>query len=263
MSKRKYFLTINNWVNAEWEMATSEIQNCSYGLCCKEVGESGTPHIHIWLHYKNARSFKSINKKFKRANIQEGKGTDQDQSYLKKDGDYEEFGEPEKQGKRNDIHAVKEIIKSGGNMGDVIENCNSYQAIRGAELLFKYLEPKREVKPIQVYWYYGSAGTGKTKKVFDTEVNIFRPTSYKWWEGYDQHKVVLLDDWRPRWCNFDNLLKLTDIYPFRIQTKGGSREALYEKIYITSHLSPRDYFQDLDDSEYDQLKRRITVLEKF
>ena len=130
-------------------------------------------------------------------------------------------------------------------------------------MLFKYLEPKREIKPIEVIWYFGIAGSGKTKKVFDTEVNIFRPTSYKWWEGYDNHKVVLLDDWRPDWCGFDKLLKLTDIYPFRIQTKGGSREVQYDKIYITSHLSPREYFETMEDAEYDQLKRRITVLEYF
>lgn len=263
VNSRKWFLTENNYPDESWEMAQAEILNCSYGLCCREIGDGGTKHIHIWLHYKNARNFSSIKKKFKRANIQEGKGTDQDQSYLKKDGDYLEHGEMEKQGKRNDIHKVKELIKNGGSMSDVIEESNSYQAIRGAELLFKYIEPKRPIKPIEVIWYFGTAGAGKTKKVFDTEVEVFRPTSYKWWEGYDNHKCVLVDDWRPSWCSFDNLLKLTDIYPFRIQTKGGSRQVQYEKIYFTSHLPPRDYFPCIEDDEYKQLERRITVIEEF
>lgn len=261
--ERKWFLTINNYSEKEWEMAKSEIKNCKYGLCCKEVGEEGTPHIHIWLHYKNARSDSSIQKKFKRANKQVGKGRDQDQSYLKKDGIFEEFGEMEQQGKRNDINEIKKIVKEGGKMEDIIDVSTSYQSMKCGELLLKYQETPREVGPIEVHWFYGKPETGKTRKIFDTEVNIFRPTTYKWWEGYDAHQVVLIDDWRPTWCSFVNLLKLTDIYPFRVQTKGGSRQAKYKKIYFTSHLSPREYFEELEDSDYLQLKRRITNLQCF
>ena len=260
---RKWFLTINNYNDKEWDKALKEIMNTNYGICCKEIGAQGTPHIHIWLHYKNARAFTSIQKKFKRANIQEGKGRDQDQVYLKKDNVYEEYGEMESQGKRNDIIVIKDIINKGGEMNEIIKKASNFQTLRTGELLLKYLEKPRPVEPIEVIWYYGKSGTGKTKKIFDTEVNIFRPTSYKWWEGYDNHKVVLVDDWRPTWCNFVNLLKLTDIYPFRVQTKGGSRQVKYNKIYFTSHLSPKDYFSELLDSDYLQLERRITRLVCF
>lgn len=263
MKSRKWFLTINNYCDLEWDKATKEIKNCSYGICCKEVGEQGTHHIHIWLHYKNARTDVSIQKKFPRANKQEGKGLDSHQEYLKKDGHFEEYGTPEKQGKRNDLEVVKGIVKNGGTMKDIIEVSTSYQSMKCGELLLKYNEPPREIEPIEVIWYYGRAGSGKTKKVFDTEVNVFRPTTYKWWEGYDRHTVVLLDDWRPNWCSFCNMLKLTDIYPFRVQTKGGSRQVCYKKIYITSHSHPRDYYEDLEDSDYLQLKRRITEIMCF
>lgn len=263
MKKRKFFLTINNYSDLEVETAKAAIKECSYGIYAKEVGEMGTPHLHIWLHYKHARSFNAINKKFSRANIQEGRGKDQDQTYLKKDDDYEEYGEMEQQGSRTDIHKVKELVKAGGNMRDVIEIANSYQAIKGAELIFKYIESKRRVHPIKVIWFFGTSGSGKTKSVFDTEVDIFRPTSYKWWEGYDGHKTVLIDDYRPEWCSFDKLLKITDIYPFRVQTKGGSREVQYDKIYFTSFLHPRDYFADIEEAEFKQLTRRVTEFKEF
>lgn len=264
MSKRKFFLTINNYSEAEWLGAVLEISKCQYGICCKEVGtEKNVPHIHVWLHYENARTFTSINKKFPRANIQEGKGRDSDQVYLKKDGAFVEHGTMEKQGKRNDIDTVKKIIKSGGSMVNVVDSVSSFQAIRGAELILKYYEPTRPIKPIKVFWFWGRAGSGKTKRVFDTEVDIFIPTSHKWWEGYDKHKVVLVDDWRPSWCSFENLLKLTDIYPFRVETKGGSRQTQYDTIYFTSHQSPREYFSEHTDDEYEQLNRRITYQEEF
>ena len=261
---RKWFLTINNWVDGDWIEAKSIIKNCSYGICCQEIGEkNGVPHLHIWLHFKNARSFKSLQKKFPRANIQVGKGLDSHQVYLKKDGKFEEFGVCEKQGKRNDIHEIKNIVNNGGNMQDIINVSTSYQSMKCGELLLKYCEQPRPIEKIEVIWFYGESGTGKSKTIFDTEVNIFRPTTYKWWEGYDGHTTVLVDDWRPSWCSFVNLLKLTDIYPFRVQTKGGSRQVKYKKIYFTSHLSPAQYFEDLDDSDYLQLKRRITLLKCF
>lgn len=259
-SDRRWFLTINNYSEKEWAKSQSEIKNTNYGICCKERGEkTKTPHIHVWLHFKNARSFKSIKKKFPRANIQVGKGTDQQvRKYLTKEGKYVEFGEMQQQGKRNDIEDIKELISKGAGMKEIIKVSTSYQSMKCGELILKYQEKPREVKPIQVIWFWGAAGTGKTKKVFDTEVDIYRPTTYKWWEGYDKHKVVLIDDWRPTWCSFVNLLKLTDIYPFRVQCKGGSRQVRYEKIYFTSHSSPEEYFEALDKDDYEQLKRRIT-----
>ena len=93
-------------------------------------------------------------------------------------------------------------------MNDVIGVSTSYQSMKCGELLLKYKEPARPVDKIEVYWFYGKSGSGKSKKVFDTEVNIFRPTTYKWWDGYDRNDVVLIDDWRPSWCSFVNLLKL-------------------------------------------------------
>lgn len=258
VKSRKWFLTINNYSDEEYDKGLKEIETTAYGLICKEVGEQGTPHIHIWLHYKNARDFNSIQKKFKRANIQEGKGRDIDQEYLKKDGVFVEFGTMETQGKRSDLIEIRECIKNGGGMNDIIEVSSNYQSMRMGELLLKYQETERPVEKIQVIWYHGIAEGGKTRKIYDTEVNIFRPTSYKWWEGYDKHKVVLIDDYRPTFCSFTALLKLTDIYPFRIQTKGGSRQVAYNKIYITSHLSPREYFEEMTDNEYEQLGRRIT-----
>lgn len=263
MKSRKWFLTINNYSDEEWNKALKEITQTEYGICCQEVGAQGTPHLHIWLRYKNARDFTSIQKKFPRANIQEGKGRDSDQDYLKKDNEYVEYGTREKQGKRNDLDTIKKIVKNGGNMNDIIDHSTSYQSMKCGELLLKYRETPRDVSPIEVIWFYGKSGSGKTKTIFDTEVDIFRPTTYKWWEGYDGHSVVLIDDFRPSFCSFVNLLKLTDIYPFRVQTKGGSRQVKYKKIYITSHLSPEQYYEDLEEGDYLQLKRRITRLKCF
>ena len=50
--------------------------------------------------------------------------------------------------------------------------------------------------------------------VYEENTNVFRPLNYKWWEGYDGHEVVLLDDIRKDFCKFHELLTLLDIYPY-------------------------------------------------
>lgn len=263
MKNRKWFLTINNFDDKEWWNACDEVHKCKYGICCKEVGELGTPHLHIWLHYENARTGESVQKKFPRCWKQVGKGNDNDQVYLKKQNEFVEHGIPEKQGRRKDIDTVKEIIAGGGGMEEVVTSVNSYQAMRCAELILKYTEKPRPINPIKVFWFYGGAGTGKTRYVFDNEDHPFTPITIKWWEGYDADAVVLIDDWRPEWCGYKDLLRLTDIYPFRVESKGGSRQVQYKKIYITSDLSPREYFGRRSDKDLLQLERRITLLKCF
>lgn len=185
--------------------------------------------------------------------------------YCSKENNFKEFGiRPKQQGKRSDITNIKECINNGGGMRDICEISTSYQSMKCGELLLKYCETPREINKINVFWYYGKSGCGKTKKVYDTfGTKVFRPTTYKWWEGYDAHEIVLIDDWRPEWCSYSKLLNLTDIYPFRVQTKGGSRQVKFHTIIFTCDKHFSDYYPDMDTTELEQLKRRITTVEKF
>lgn len=167
-----------------------------------------------------------------------------------------------RQGKRRDLEDARECLQASKRMRTVVEQVASSQAVRAAEVYLRYSEPPRPVGPIEVHWYYGPTGTGKTKRVFELEQDLYRPTTYKWWEGYDAHEAVLIDDFRPEWCSFVQLLGLTDIYPFRVECKGGSRQAQYKRVYITSCMSPQSAFCDVPENR-NQLYRRITTCLMF
>ena len=109
---------------------------------------------------------------------------------------------------------------------------------------------------INVIWIWGASQTGKTKYVYDNCPNPFRPLNFKWWEGYDGHKTVLIDDFRKDYCKYHELLTLLDIYPIRVETKGGSRQVQFDTIYITSPYSPEETYDTREDIF--QLTRRIT-----
>ena len=259
---RGWTLTINNWVEDDMVNFTNEAETAEYAVVGKEVGEQGTPHLQGYIYFKNARSFKSIKKAFPNAHIEVAKGNaQQNQKYCTKGENYIEYGMCPMQGKRTDIDEVRDLIKDTNSMAKVVEIASSYQAAKMGEMILKYNEPKRPYGPREVIWHWGDTGTGKTYTVYTEHPDVFCPLSFKWWDGYDGEKVVLLDDIRGDYCKFHEILMLTGERPFRVETKGGSRQAVYDKIYITSPYHPNDLWLTVEDKS--QLIDRISKIVHF
>ncbi len=132
--------------------------------------------------------------------------------------------------------------------------------------------------PIQVFWFYGPAGVGKTRYAKNylsriDEGEIFVSGSNRDpFQNYSKsfaHKVIL-DDIRPNGSfSYEELLRILD--PWNMEASVGSRytdKNLQVDIFIiTSPLAP-DVFVDalqifeLDDN-FDQLLRRLTTVMYF
>lgn len=181
--------------------------------------------------------------------------------YCKKEGNYYEFGTPKecKRGSRSDIIEVKRLISEGKGMKDIVEVATSYQAVRMAELSLKYNERKRSWAPV-VKWFWGPTGSGKTRKAVEEAGDDYYISSrnLKWWEGYDAHENVIIDDFRKDFCTFHELLRILDRYPYRVETKGSSRQLLAKNIWITSCYKPEEVYDTRED--IGQLLRRINFI---
>ena len=129
-----------------------------------------------------------------------------------------------------------------------------------AESLMKYFEPKREIVPT-IIWIWGESGSGKTRWVYENYTEVFRPVSHKWWEGYDGHKTVLIDDIRADWCTWREILTLLDVYPLKVECKGGSRQLLAETIILTCDRPPEGVWCNSED--VNQLHRRISEIREL
>ncbi len=259
---RGWTLTINNWTQADYDNFMLKAEDCKYAVVGKEVGESGTPHLQCYVYYDNARHFDTIRKLFPGAHVEAAKGNaQQNDDYCSKEGDVTRIGTIPRQGKRSDIDVVREIIEETGSMSQVVQQAPSYQACKMAEMILKYNEKPRTYGRRRVIWHWGDTGTGKTFAVFKQHPDVFTPLSFKWWDGYDGHEVVLLDDIRGDYCKFHEILMLTGERPFRVETKGGSRQAIYDVIYITSPFHPTDLWHTIEDKS--QLLDRISEIRHF
>lgn len=254
---RDYVYTLNNYTDDEYNhFKTFE---CIYHVIGKEVGEQGTKHLQGYIYFKNPRSFNAIKKQFKRCHIERTAGTPEQASvYCKKDNDFIEIGKCPEQGHRSDVDVVREELNLGNGIRGVVKRATNLQQIKIAEAILKYEEPKRDWKP-QVQWFWGLTGTGKSRhahKEFEG-TDYYRKTANtgKWWEGYDAHENVIIDDMDESNYPYKNLLDLLDRYECRVECKNGTRQFLAKKIIITASLDPETMFQHQDQQGGELLRR--------
>lgn len=259
---RTWVFTVNNFTDEDIKWVQGlEVTRITVS---SEVGVCGTPHLQGAVTFKRMYTFKQVKKLHERAHWELAKAT-QDFNYCKKSGS-EVIRDDDNRcsGKRTDIEVIREGLEAGDDMKQVLKKAKSMASVNFAKAWFNEFEehlPKGT--RIQVHWYYGNSGTGKTKKVLD-QCEPFMPLSYKWWEGYSGQDAILLDDLRPSWCAPEQLLRLLDPYryQYRVEVKGGSRPLIATKIFITTPWHPEDFWKDIKE-DAKQLMRRIYELIHF
>jgi len=217
-------------------------------------------HLQIFIVFTRLYTVKQMRKLIPNTHFEMSKCNDW--NYELKEGNYE-IEDNRKQGKRTDIEELRVQLTKKPRIRSLLEDgyVKNFQTISFAEKLLKYTEVERKIQKVNIIWLWGESGCGKTRWVFENYDNVFRPTSYKWWDGYDGHRNILVDDFRENWCTFEELLKITDIYPLRVECKGGSRQLLATTFCITSPKKPADTFTTVENIY--QLMRRITKIEHF
>lgn len=244
-----------------------------YGVAGKEIcPTSGRKHLQGFIMLHNAMTFTAVVKKWPSIHWAPCNGTpDQNIAYCTKDNDWTEWGSrPRGQGARTDITAVRDLVKAGTTMRDICEVATSMQSIRVAEKLKVYMEPCRTERP-KVYWFFGRTGTGKSHAAKQLAQSLgqdywISDGNLRWWEGYDSHKFVILDDFRGSFCTFSWLLRLLDENPVRVEVKGGSRQLTATTMVITSCHPPWSVYKGVGNAEredVDQLLRRISEVREF
>lgn len=188
----------------------------------------------------------------------------QARDYCAEDGIFTEVGDFEKcgQGCRNDLDITRQRAMDGG-MREVTLTSNMQQ-IRVAEKFLTYHEEPRDWKPI-ILWYWGPTGTGKSREARNnTEPSdtYTKNTPTKWWNGYDRHEDVIIDDFRDSWWSLTEMLSLLDRYERQVETKGGERQFVPRKIIVTSAHSPTTMYMGCGEDR-EQLLRRIDVVTEF
>lgn len=270
-SHKSWVFTLNNWT-------PEELDNClhwevSRMAVAEEVGEeTGTPHLQGMVTFRFAKRLAAVSKLLSRAHWEVAKQESWD--YQHKDGNVvHRIDNRVGKGKRTDLDAVYEYGAAKRSFRDFVRDCKpGYQALRMySSVLDVYSERRDPATRVEVCWWYGPTGTGKTRAAHDEYPGLYVVLSAKWWDGYGDGAegthgggggTVLVDDVRFDWCPWARLLTLTDRYPFRVECKGRSVEARFSRIIFTCPYHFRDVYAACGE-DVGQLARRITEIRRF
>lgn len=254
---RNFVFTLNNWTEDERVLLSQTIPY-KYLIYGREKGEKGTNHLQGYCVLRTQRRFEAIKKMIPRAHIEGRKGThEQAKKYCMKEGDFVELGEFN-QGDRTDLDETRERCTEEKPMRE-ITTVSSYQQINIALKYLSYNETKRDFKP-NVIWIYGPSGSGKSRmaRTLVTNDDVYtKNDDSKWWDGYDAHENVIIDDFRGSWWKVTEMLSLLDRYEKRVEVKGGFRQFKPKTIIITSIRPPQEEYTFGKNEPCQQLLRRI------
>lgn len=257
--RRNWCFTVNNWTDED--VGQIEGLGAAYYVYGREVGEGDTPHLQGYVEFDSPKSFGWLHGQLPRAHLEGRRGTrEQARDYCMKDGDYVTAGVWRVQGARRDLDAVRQAADDEG-MRPVVAMYNAQQ-IRVASTYLTYLEVERDWKP-EVTWIWGSTGSGKSRRARELTAgeDVYQKAdNNKWWDGYDRHETVILDDFRDTAWSMDYMLRLLDRYGFRVEVKGGFRQMLARKIVITSVRPPLEHWMSDGREDPAQLLRRIDIV---
>lgn len=108
-------------------------------------------------------------------------------------------------------------------------------------------------RDVKVYVLWGEeSGVGKTREAMAVDDVYKLDPPYTWWDGYQQEKRIVLDDYKIGCINRGQLLNICDGYRLRLETKGSHTWAAWNEVYITSNYNPEMW----DEA----LLRRITEI---
>ena len=201
---RKWQITINNPVEKGYthdkiKEELSTLKSLVYYCMTDEVGQ--THHTHIFVAFSSGVRFSTLKTKYKEAHFEIAHGTsEQNRDYIAKTGKwendkkhgtsiagtFEEYGEIpiERQGARNDLANLYDLIKSGVSNYQIIEDNPEYMfhldKIERARQTIKAETYKDIFIIMEVTYIWGETGTGKTRSVMEKfgYSNVYRVTDY-------------------------------------------------------------------------------------
>lgn len=291
---RKWLLTINNPIEKGYTHQIlvdklASMNNVLYYCMSDEVGAQGTDHTHLFVCFASARKFSTMKNLFNGAHFdvarglciqnrdyvfKEGKWLDDEKGETNKRDTHIEWGEMpiERQGKRNDLADLYDMIKSGMSNVEILdENPNYIMQIEKMEKIRQELlfEKYRYIdRLVNVTYIFGKTGTGKTRDIFQKYgyKDVYRVTDYKHpFDNYAGQDVLVLDEYRSNFT-LTMILDLLDRYPMQLSARYSNKCACFTKVYIVSNVPLCEQYKNvkLEEKEgYNAFLRRIHHVKKY
>lgn len=252
---RNFVFTLNNYNDDEVESVKSI--PCKYLCFGYEVGESGTPHLQGMVCFKNNKTFSAVKRLLPRAHIEKMRGTFKEASeYCKKDAHFFEKGDcPMDKAAKGNAEicrwAAARSLAAEGKFDEIDDKiylrCYSTLKKIHSDKIMMEKKPDTEAKHL---WFWGKAGTGKSRRARELYPDAYLKMCNKWWNGYvpGSRAAVIVEDFDKRHDKLVHFVKIwSDRYDFPCEMKGSAARIRPEIIIVTSNYHPSQIWTDEED----------------
>lgn len=251
-------------------------KNLLYSIAGSEIcPDTGRAHYQAYFQFKEPVRVSKFQKIFgKKHKYLVCNGSDIDNvKYCEKDGNLAwEWGTKvaHGRGRRNDIVKYVELCKDADDeelMNTMPGTWAKYPKLRD-RVLNAVIKPRHEYPQVIVYW--GEAGSGKSTKASEHIIGTsasggiyFKPFCHdRWWPDYHGNPAVVIDDFKGEESQpLEWVLKITDRYPLKVETKGDFVEFNSSVIIFTSQTHPKEWYPNASLEENRALARRLGHIE--
>lgn len=263
-----FTFTINNYDARRENVLQEFLSGATYAVYGREIAPTtGTRHLQGYCRLGTRKRFSTIKKLLGDAHVERAKGNDkQNEVYCKKSNDFWEKGTPRDTHTGSSLSRAIEVLKE--NNGNIRE-----LAMAEPEAFVRYHSGLRVYSQLcftgtQRNWYtmayvfIGAPGVGKSYRATSIATkfgSVYYKGRSKWWDNYSGQETVIVDDYYG-FFPYDELLRLLDRYPHRIQLKGSSTEFISKKIIFTSNKTIEEWY-DYDYHNKEALIRRLHCYE--
>jgi len=265
---RNFVYTLNNYTDQDEDYLRT--LQCRYHVYGREVSPTtGTPHLQGYVCFANAKTFTAAIRVLPRCHVEIARGRHtQCRAYSIKDGNFWENGtlpmDPAQRGENEQERweDAWEKAKAGA-----IEEVPADIRVRSYSVLCRIgrdYQPALTLLPAPCgIWIQGSSGSGKTHSCFAAYPDLYPKGLNKWWCGYRDEEVVLLDDVDPGHSSWLGafLKRWGDKYYFIGESKGGSWKIRPKKFIVTSQYAIEEIWPDQETR--DAIHRRFRVIVKL
>lgn len=264
----RWVFTLNNYTDENVNTLKEKLceSQVNYLIVGKEVGEKGTPHLQGCVNMKKKRRLTAMKKLIPGAHFEPAKGTDkQNKDYCSKEKVLIEIGQPQSQGKRNDLESALAVVKAAkGDLKSLDKDhavvfAKYARGIRDCIATFGWDKDLERDWKTEVTVITGPPACGKSmlaKKLANGKDVYFKPPNHKWWTKYRQQEVVIINEFYG-WIPHCEMLVLCDRDPTTVETKGGHVEFNAKHVIITSNAELWKWYA-FDKFDPVALMRRVT-----
>lgn len=255
------------WIGTSYRLDFSLPQDLQYGVYQKEMCPSTSRiHCQFFVVFSQRKRLDQVKKIFPGDHVEPSRHPVEARAYCMKEatrveGPFEIGSLGPWAKKAKDVNIPKEM--AGKRVREYMEeHPDMWRSIRTLRELRSEVAPRREALT-QGILFTGRTGTGKTKlsslisQFVGFDETYWKPAG-KWWNGYDQEKLVIYDEFRGQ-TEVSELLKLLDRTPHQVEYKGGVTQFNSRLVIFCSNLPlGQMYFCDMPTLE--AIKRRFLVV---